>query len=838
MKPNIKNSHLLKISVIPLVVFLMFNLGIQNLSAAVQATFYVSPSGNDTNSGTIDAPFATIGRAQQAVAVINSSMSGDILVYVRGGNYTVSQQISLGNADSGTNDHYIRYTNFPNEKPVISCGTQVTGWTLDTGSIYKANIGIGVDFRQLYVNGRREVRARTPNSGYKNILSMAYNGFNIDKGLLTGVTNLQNVEMAINLLWMHKKARISATKDTLTYTRATINPIEWYAIKTQPQGSTDYTNKAYWLENAKEFLDAEGEWYFNKYTGILYYWPRNGEDINSSQFIIPTVETLFNLSGSFDLPAHHIEISGLEIRYTNWTRPNNYGLIDVQANSIIPSNLAAAVNTQYRHNQKKDRVAAAINAFSVSNVRVLNNRFISLGGNGVNFDMGGSHNSAIGNAFCDLSGGAIEVGNDAFAPTDSRMRPVRDTITNNYITYIGQEYYGACAIMAYYTDSIQISHNEISHVSYGGISFGWGWTDGNVITPHKPTNGKINNNRINFASEKLFDTGGIYTNNAGNICEIAYNYITNTVKDVGIFNDENTYNFKIHDNVLENNSNYDGSTGWIRMNGTQTNVTYTNNSTSSFTPANKTTIIASAGIEEPYKTTIYTNLPEIVPAPLPNATDGGIYYLYEGGYLETGNWYQSSLKGYNGTASRYSQNPGASVQWNPNINSGTYKVSVYNIGSNSDPKTKVVIAHNGIAETKTFNLLNSSLNNWFDLGTYNFSSGNSGYVSFTLMTSGYNSRANAIKFEKQTTDIRSTLTTESVNIYPNPVNDKLHVEYNGAANQAATIQIISLEGKIMTSQTVNVFNDIWVDVSQLPIGIYFCRFESSSEVINKKFIKK
>ena len=823
---------------IPLFVLLLFSLATQNVSAAVQATFYVSTIGNDTNAGTIDAPFATIGRAQQVITTINSKMTGDIIVYLRGGNYTVSQQINLGNADSGTNGHYVRYTNYPGEKPVLYCGTQVTGWTLDAGNIYKANVGTEIDFRQIYVNGRREVRARTPNAGYKNIVSMAYDGFNIDNGLLTGVTNFQNVEMAINLFWMHKKARIISTKDSANYTRATINPIEWYAIKTQPQGSTDYTDKSFWLENAKEFLDVEGEWYFNKSMGILYYWPRSGEDINSSEIIIPTVQTLFNLSGTFDSPAHHIEISGLEIRYTNWTRPNNYGLIDVQANSLIPANLTAAVNAQYRHNQKKDRIAAAINAYSVSNVRILNNRFICLGGNGVNFDMGGSHNSAMGNAFCDLSGGAIEVGNDAFAPTDSRMRPVSDTIANNYITYIGQEYYGACAIMAYYTDSILISHNEINHVSYGGISFGWGWTDGNVITPHKPTNGKINYNKINSASEKLFDTGGIYTNNPGNICEIGYNYITNTVNDVGIFNDENTYNFKIHDNILENNSTYGGGLGWIRMNGTQTNVTYTNNSSSTFTPSNKAVIIASAGIEEPYRTNIYTNLPVIVPAPLPNATDGGIYYLYEGGYSESGIWYQSSLKGYNGTESRYSQNPGASVQWNPNINSGTYKVSVFNIGSNSDPKTKVVIAHNGITDTKTINFLNSSLNNWYDLGTYNFSSGNNGYVNLTLMTTGYNNRANAIKFEKQTTEIGSTLFTNSINIYPNPVADFLHIDIKVTLNSEPTLNILSIDGKILKSQILKGSDTNLVDLSQLSKGLYFCRYNNDTNVETVKIVKQ
>ena len=421
------------------VMFLLLLIGVdtQKLNASVQATFFVSPKGNDANVGSKAHPFATITKAQKAVAAINNNMTGDIMVYLRGGNYTATSRIDLGFIDSGTNGYFVKYTNYPNEKPVISCGIKVTKWSLDEGNIYKTFIGTGVDFRQMHVNGRREVRARTPNSGYRTISSMAYDGFNIDKGLLTGVSNLQNVEMAINILWMHKRARISATKDTLTNTRATINPIEWEAITKEPQGSTDYNNRQYWLENAKEFLDKTGEWYYNKLTGYLYYWPENGKDINSSEIVIPYVQTLFNLTGTFDLPVHNIEISGLEIRYTNWSRPNNYGLIDVQANSLIPANLQVAKDSQYRHNQKKDRVAAAINAYSASNIKVLNNHFISLGGNAVNFDAGGKNNSVVGNVFFDMSGGAVEIGNDAREPVDSRMRPMNDSVCNNYISYIG-----------------------------------------------------------------------------------------------------------------------------------------------------------------------------------------------------------------------------------------------------------------------------------------------------------------------------------------------------------------------------------------------------------------
>ena len=743
-----------------IIIFLMvfYGLSIQNTHASVQAAFYVSPKGNDKNAGTIQFPFATIGRAQKAVAAINQNMSGDIIVYLRGGKYTATTTINLRNADSGTNGHNVIYSNYRNEKPVISCGTVISDWTQDADKIYKTFIGTNVDFRQLYVNGRREVRARIPNTGYRTIHSKQSDGFDIDNELLKDVsfTDLSKVEMAVNILWMHKRLRIQSAYNANEKTRAVIHPIEWNAVNMQPQGSTDYNNRQFWLENSKTFLDKEGEWYFDKSTGYLYYMPRAGENIQDSEVIIPTISTLFNLSGTFENPAHNIVISGLEIRYTNWTRPNEYGLVDVQANSLIPANISAAVDSQYRHNQKKDRVAAAINAYSASNIKVLNNRFISLGGNAVNFDRGGNNNVVRGNVFFDISGGAVEIGNDARQPFDRRMRPVNDSVCNNYMAYIGQEYYGANAITAYYTDNCVISHNEISHVSYGGISLGWGWSDVDngftKLTPHAPKNNQINYNRIDFVSEKLFDTGGIYTDNAGDSSEIAGNYITNTVNDVGIFNDEYTHDFNIHDNVLEGNHTYNSiDEGWIRVNGIQKNNTYSNNSDKGVIPINRDKIVSNSGLEKSFKKQIYRNLPKLVASPKPAPTNGGVFLTGDEAYSETGYWLSSSRTGYNGTSSMYSQDVGATVKWNPTLKAGKYKVSIYKIADNSDPNTKVSIGHKASVETKTINF-SSGKDGWVDIGTYSFKNAKNCFVSMTLMTIGKNVRANAIRFQKIDTE--------------------------------------------------------------------------------------
>jgi len=62
--------------------------------AETQATFYVSPDGDDSNPGTETAPFKTIEAARDAVRAINSTMSGDIIVYLRGGTHRVANTIT------------------------------------------------------------------------------------------------------------------------------------------------------------------------------------------------------------------------------------------------------------------------------------------------------------------------------------------------------------------------------------------------------------------------------------------------------------------------------------------------------------------------------------------------------------------------------------------------------------------------------------------------------------------------------------------------------------------------------------------------------------------------
>jgi hypothetical protein len=134
-------------------------------SAATQATYYVAPTGNDTNPGTITSPFRTLQRARDVVRTVNANMTGDINVLLRGGTYPVSSTIEFGSGDSGTNGFRVSYAAFPNETPVLEGGVQVTGWSQHSGNIWKAPLDRANKLRALYVNGKRAFMAsKTMNS--------------------------------------------------------------------------------------------------------------------------------------------------------------------------------------------------------------------------------------------------------------------------------------------------------------------------------------------------------------------------------------------------------------------------------------------------------------------------------------------------------------------------------------------------------------------------------------------------------------------------------------------------------------------------------------------------
>src|SRR5262249_10160585 len=136
----------------------------------VQADFVVATTGSDANPGTAAKPFATLARARDAVRKLNAGgpPNRTVTVLVRGGTYVLKETLVFGPEDSGSPQRRIVYAAYPNETRVLSSARQIRGWKRGEGKRWVAKLPAGKGgpwrFTQLFVNGKRQTRARLPDT--------------------------------------------------------------------------------------------------------------------------------------------------------------------------------------------------------------------------------------------------------------------------------------------------------------------------------------------------------------------------------------------------------------------------------------------------------------------------------------------------------------------------------------------------------------------------------------------------------------------------------------------------------------------------------------------------
>jgi hypothetical protein len=108
----------------------------------IEADFVVATTGSDENPGTAAKPFATLARARDAVRKLKAGgpPKATVTVLVRGGTYALKETLDFGPEDSGTRQRHIVYAAYPDEKPVLSGGREITGWKRGEGQRWVANV--------------------------------------------------------------------------------------------------------------------------------------------------------------------------------------------------------------------------------------------------------------------------------------------------------------------------------------------------------------------------------------------------------------------------------------------------------------------------------------------------------------------------------------------------------------------------------------------------------------------------------------------------------------------------------------------------------------------------
>ena len=455
-------------------------------TASIRGDFYVAPDGKDANPGAAAAPFATLARARDAVRQrVAEGLTHDLVVLIRGGVYRQEKTLTFGPGDSGTEQHSITYAAYPGEKVVVSGGRSIRGWRKGSGGIWTAElpeVKAGTwCFRQLFVNGRRAIRARTPNWGDKNPRWWRIERSTVDRSkppardvaITLGVDhpikawkNITDVELVFldnNDGGRRRLGSVNEAKQTVAIPppQMSISPIfecDWRI-------SIPAAGKACYLENAREMLDEPGEWHLDGQSGVLSYWPRPGEDMPQVEAVAPVVQkTLLAVAGARTRPVRNVHFKGIHVEHVDWPLPpaGYYGvygcLIVTDGDKPVHRWMDAAVTFEH----------ARSCSFSGGGIA-------HAGGMGLCLLQGTAHNVIEGNEICDLGAGGIGAGGLRNRSTLKWNPPPQAgdfqgyRIANNYIHHCGMAYYGAIGIFCGMTEDTVIAHNVIHDTAYSGL---------------------------------------------------------------------------------------------------------------------------------------------------------------------------------------------------------------------------------------------------------------------------------------------------------------------------------------------------------------------------------
>ena len=505
---------------------------------------WISPKGSDFNDGTRQSPKATLTsalrQAREWRRTEDNRIQGGITIYMEGGTYAFHEPVFIRPEDSGTKESPTIIRSVGDEKVILSGGISINGWKKQ-GKVWVADVpvfnGRPLDFRQLWVNGKKAVRARDVEDFEKmnRICSVdekneiLYVPAVSIRRLIDNKGNLKAkyAEMVLHQMWCVANLRIRSVEvqgdSAAIRFHQPESRIQFEHLWPRPMVTTDGHNSAFYLTNARELQDVPGEWYHDMDARKVYYYPREGEKMQEAEVIVPAVETLVRVEGTVDRPVCHIRFEKITFSYTTWMRPSEKGHVPLQAGMYLTDGYRIDPKMQRNYlNHPLDnqgwlgRPAAAVRVVAAKQIDFERCRFEHLGSTGLDYEEAVQGGVVRGCLFRDIAGNGLLVGSFSpaahethlpYDPADRREVCTRQHINNCYFTEIGNEDWGCLAIAAGYVGDVNIEHNEISEVPYSGISLGWGWTQ----TVNCMRNNRVHANLIHHYAKHMYDVAGIYT---------------------------------------------------------------------------------------------------------------------------------------------------------------------------------------------------------------------------------------------------------------------------------------------------------------------------------------
>ena len=523
---------------------------------------YISESGNDQNKGSKSQPFFSAEAAQQAVRKIRTDNPGrDIRVIFSEGTWFLKNPLIFSAADGGSGKSKVTWEGTPGGKTIISGGRIISGFHDGGLGIWWANVDPDIYFEQLYIDGIRAVRARTPNltdSLSRIYLTKSRWVYNPDSTVRNITVAVKDRELFKNLMPVHEFEMVVFKDWTTSRFHASSLNADPAEIMLKPPfalydgsynsifaGSAD--RYSCFLEGDPSFLDQAGEWALDKKAHRLYYKPLPGQVPEKIFAIAAVVPRLLEITGENANLVRNLEFRDLKFQDCAYILPvfSHDGL---QAAFYYPGNTEATGGAGL--------INPAIEMKWAENCKIAGCRLSRIGGNGIRLGEGCRNNLVEQLVATDIGGNGAMIGLTFDPLKDSLLLPVNNTFSKCQIYKAGVSFQGSVGVWLGFGAKNEISDSEIYDLPYTGISVGWQWNP----LPTSSHGNRILRNKIHHAMQMLGDGGGIYTLGfqpgsviSGNdIHDILRSELNHASPNNGMFIDEGSKGYLVENNTIRN----------------------------------------------------------------------------------------------------------------------------------------------------------------------------------------------------------------------------------------------------------------------------------------------